>query len=169
MGKKKSNEKQDEIKTEESASDLESQVGTESDDSSGGLAGESEASIASDLLSSVDGDGSDDSGDAAEDGATEQAVQVSEKPVEISSKKPIGKELPQDRFEKAKGHLADLAAFMRGKKEDDLHREHGFNLIHVYSLKELAEKDQAGKLHLSDGHCEMLSIQHARLKKAGKI
>jgi len=66
--------------------------------------------------------------------------------------------------------LREIGAFVLGKKDDLLCREHGFNRVECHILLEMCENQRKGKkYHLSDGSQALIAKYHKALKKAKKI
>lgn len=76
----------------------------------------------------------------------------------------------ESKRQKASRQLEDLGKFMAKKSEDVLSRDYGLNRVHINMLSEaVANKDKGKPVNYSDGMCEMIDIQHGRLKKKGKL
>jgi hypothetical protein len=90
---------------------------------------------------------------------------------EVQSSTTTAPEPPKkSKQEIAHEHLSAIGKLIKGKNEDVCHRDLGFNRIHHQLIAEMEEQKAKGKkIPLSDGTCEMLSIQHARLKKLNKL
>jgi hypothetical protein len=66
--------------------------------------------------------------------------------------------------------IHEIAQFLGGKKDDDLHKSHGLNLSQVGVIRDCCDRLASKKpFHLSDGNKELIDRMYADLKKRSKI
>lgn len=65
--------------------------------------------------------------------------------------------------------LKNLEALKKGLAKFKHHKDAGIHSVHSSMLTEMWANDAKKKLHLSEGHIDMINNIHDKLKEAGKL